>query len=161
MNTHTQEAAKAEIKECPFCGGIPELIARGNDYAKSRSAEIICKPCGVKVIVAAIRNNSAWCQSKVVEKWNNRTGQATQPIAADAEEAAKIFAGTNYTKNHFPRRYQDRIDGFLAGYKAGYASQPKGAGVKKPSEKIGRCKTCGHKFDDDVCCADCIDKQID
>jgi hypothetical protein len=23
------------------------------------------------------------------------------------------------------------------------------------------CKTCGHPFDDDVCCGDCIDKQTD
>lgn len=23
------------------------------------------------------------------------------------------------------------------------------------------CKTCGHPFNDDVCCGDCIDKQTD
>lgn len=63
--------------------------------------------------------------------------QSTHPIAADAEALAKEFAGTNYTKNHFPRRYQDRIDGFLAGFKAGYASQPKGAGVwMKANERL-------------------------
>lgn len=24
-----------------------------------------------------------------------------------------------------------------------------------------KCKTCGHAFTDDVCCADCIDKKTD
>ena len=89
--------------------------------------------------------------------------QSTHPIAADAEILVPV-PGQEDGNFRDGKEIKTWMDAWLIGYKTAmkeYASQPKGAGVNKPSEKIGRCKTCGHKFDDDVCCADCIDKQID
>jgi DNA-directed RNA polymerase subunit RPC12/RpoP len=61
------------ISKCPFCGDEAELITRGNDNTKKRSAEIECTNCHVKMVVGAIRNTTEWCIRTVLEKWNNRS----------------------------------------------------------------------------------------
>ena len=62
-----------QIKNCPFCGGTAELIKRGNDFSKKRSAEITCHKCNVKLVVGAIRSTLEWCEETTIEKWNKRT----------------------------------------------------------------------------------------
>lgn len=66
-----------QIKPCPFCGNIPELIKRGNEHTKKVSTEIYCKNCNVLMVVGAIRNNLKWCEEKVIEKWNKRFNPLT------------------------------------------------------------------------------------
>ena len=61
-----------EILNCPFCGQEAELILRGNDWTKRRSAEIKCNKCNVIMIVGAIHGTLDWCTKKVIEKWNKR-----------------------------------------------------------------------------------------
>lgn len=69
---------KEKIKGCPFCGNLnPELITRGSNSSKKRSAEIYCKPCCTIMKVGAIRNSIEWCEEKVIEKWNTRTELST------------------------------------------------------------------------------------
>ena len=65
----------SRLKYCPFCGGVAEIITRGNAFTKKRSAEIECSKCHVKMIVGAIRNSLDWCESIIINKWNQRTGQ--------------------------------------------------------------------------------------
>lgn len=60
------------INNCPFCGKEPELITRGNDFTKKRSAEVKCKNCNVIMSVGAIYNNLEWAKNIVVDKWNER-----------------------------------------------------------------------------------------
>jgi hypothetical protein len=62
-----------QLKPCPFCGGVPELITRGNEYSKKRSAEIKCGSCYTKQVTAAIYNSLDWCKEMATQKWNKRT----------------------------------------------------------------------------------------
>lgn len=63
---------KGELASCPFCGGDAELILRGNEFTKKRSAEILCNKCNVVMTVGAIRNSLEWCTKIVAEKWNKQ-----------------------------------------------------------------------------------------
>lgn len=65
---------KEELKDCPFCGGSPELKYRGNDHTEGRVVTIVCttKKCRAKQRTGAIRFNMAWCEKKAIEKWNKR-----------------------------------------------------------------------------------------
>ena len=69
-----------EILHCPFCMGEPKALVSGSEFTKSRSAEIVCKSCNVKMEVAAIHNSTEWCIEKVVEKWNKRAYYRDNPL---------------------------------------------------------------------------------
>lgn len=71
MSSQTN-ANELVMRRCPFCGGEPELILRGNAFTKKRNAEIRCNNCNVEMVVGAVHNSLEWCEKKVVEKWNNR-----------------------------------------------------------------------------------------
>ena len=86
-----------EIKECPFCGKQPELIRRGNEHTK-RSAEIICKNCGVIIKVAAIRNNLQWCVDTVIAKWNKRQPPPVEVEQGKCESCGKPKPSNAYLK---------------------------------------------------------------
>ena len=102
-----------EIKECPFCGKQPELIRRGNEHTK-RSAEIICKNCGVIIKVAAIRNNLQWCVDTVIAKWNKR-----QPPPVEVEQAAAIKFPIDDSMPEGMKYNQGSMrEGFIEGFKA-------------------------------------------
>jgi hypothetical protein len=62
------------LKDCPFCGGGAELRRVGNQYTKSRKAQVHCKTfgCCCEQTVGAIRQSMEWREAKVVEKWNTR-----------------------------------------------------------------------------------------
>jgi hypothetical protein len=60
-----------KLKSCPFCGGHVEIKRIGNEHTKKRSCEIKC-PCGVKMVVAALRYSLDWCEEQMVKKWNKR-----------------------------------------------------------------------------------------
>jgi hypothetical protein len=62
-----------ELLPCPFCGGEPEFYTIGNEYTKSRKAEIRCTKCMVKRTTGAIRHSLEWCGRKAIEAWNERT----------------------------------------------------------------------------------------
>ena len=64
---------ESSLLPCPFCGGDAEMITRGNDYTKKRSAEVVCKPCHMITIVAAIYKDLEWCKEQVSARWNKRT----------------------------------------------------------------------------------------
>lgn len=63
---------KVELKSCPFCGDIPELITRGNAHTKKRSAEVLCHGCNTLMVVGAIRYSLEWCVDIVTSRWNTR-----------------------------------------------------------------------------------------
>lgn len=62
-----------DLLNCPFCGNSPEIMLRGNEFTNSRSAEIKCRGCGVKMIVGAIRKSLDWANEMVTKKWNLRS----------------------------------------------------------------------------------------
>lgn len=62
-----------KLKSCPFCGGAPELIPRGNDFCKKKSAEVSCRNCNVVMVVGAIRYSLNWAIGTVIDSWNRRT----------------------------------------------------------------------------------------
>lgn len=37
-----------ELKKCPFCGDIPEIIFIGNNHTKSRKVTIKCNKCRIE-----------------------------------------------------------------------------------------------------------------
>jgi len=81
-----------KLLPCPLCGGIAELVERGNIHNKKRSAEISCASCGVKIIVAAIYNTLEWCVEAVSKKWNTRPS-VSQPMREEkCPEGCKLVA---------------------------------------------------------------------
>lgn len=70
--TQTKKTQQADILPCPFCGNDVELILRGNEFTKERSAEIKCSSCNVVMVVGAIRNDLDWCTAIAINKWNKR-----------------------------------------------------------------------------------------
>ena len=61
-----------DLLNCPFCGGNAELITRGNNATKKRSAEVECTQCHTKQITGAIYKDLMWCAKTAIEKWNKR-----------------------------------------------------------------------------------------
>lgn len=72
MTEKVEQDAVELLLPCPFCGNIPELITRGNNYSKKRSAEVYCKPCHLITTVGVIRFPLQWAVDKVTERWNTR-----------------------------------------------------------------------------------------
>jgi len=71
-STNSGEFKADKLLPCPFCGGEPEFYTIGNDYTKSRKAEIKCTKCMVKRTTGAIRQDLEWCGRKAIEAWNQR-----------------------------------------------------------------------------------------
>lgn len=82
--TNTGEFVAEKLLPCPFCGGEPEFVTIGNDYTKSRKAEIKCTKCFCKRTTGAIHNNLEWCGRKAIELWNKRTADLSLPPAEGA-----------------------------------------------------------------------------
>lgn len=84
--TNTGEFVAEKLLPCPFCGGEPEFVTIGNDYTKSRKAEIKCIKCFCKRTTGAIHNNLEWCGRKAIELWNKRTAEHPLPPTEGADE---------------------------------------------------------------------------
>ena len=67
------KTVQTDLLPCPFCGNDAELRNKGNEFTKSRSAEVYCRFCHTSQITGAIRNSLGWCIEKAIEKWNKRT----------------------------------------------------------------------------------------
>lgn len=61
-----------ELKLCPFCGTMPEILRRGNDFTKKRSITIKCKVCRAERTDAALRNGMDWLEAVAIKNWNQR-----------------------------------------------------------------------------------------
>jgi Restriction alleviation protein Lar len=64
--------SKPKLKACPFCGAYAELIEIGNEATKSRSVEIKCSGCFVKMRHSAFRKSMEWLVEIASSKWNAR-----------------------------------------------------------------------------------------
>lgn len=84
--TNTGEFVAEKLLPCPFCGGEPEFVTIGNDYTKSRKAEIKCTKCFCKRTTGAIHNNLEWCGRRAIELWNKRTAEQPLPPAEGAKK---------------------------------------------------------------------------
>jgi Lar family restriction alleviation protein len=62
-----------ELFPCPFCGGEPRLIYKGNDHTKSRSVTIKCSCCRIERTDSAMRHDFNWLENVAIEHWNTRT----------------------------------------------------------------------------------------
>ena len=60
------------LLSCPFCGAEPQLTFIGNDYSKSRTVEIKCKGCRVKMVNSGIIMGGEQLAKVSIEKWNKR-----------------------------------------------------------------------------------------
>jgi Lar family restriction alleviation protein len=100
--------SKEELKPCPFCGGKAEMITRGNEATKKRSAEITCTSCRATQITGAIRGSLEWCQDTAIEKWNKRQSlskeQGKSLENCDCGEFPKHICGCNLQKEQPQRR---------------------------------------------------------
>lgn len=61
-----------DLLPCPFCGGIPELKFIGNEYTKSRTAEIKCNNCRATILNSTIHQDSVTVANWTINMWNNR-----------------------------------------------------------------------------------------
>lgn len=101
--TNTGEFVAEKLLPCPFCGGEPEFVTIGNDYTKSRKAEIKCTKCFCKRTTGAIHNNLEWCGRKAIELWNKRTAEHPLPPAEGAEEILEgVMVENGFTYVSFP-----------------------------------------------------------
>lgn len=105
----------SEILKCPFCGGEPELIPRGNAFTKKRSAEIKCGTCRVEMVVGAIHGTLDWCAKTVTEKWNKRVGITQEPMIG-----AVVCPDCNCNKFRKEDEYNECINCHKKFYKNGY-----------------------------------------
>lgn len=62
----------AELKQCPFCGGEPELIEIGNNWTKKRSVTVKCPTCRIQLTYAGILRSIDWLTDTAVNGWNRR-----------------------------------------------------------------------------------------
>lgn len=62
----------AELKQCPFCGGEPELIEIGNNLTKKRSVTVKCPTCRIQRTEAGILRTIDWITDRAVKCWNMR-----------------------------------------------------------------------------------------
>lgn len=101
--TNTGEFVAEKLLSCPFCGGEPEFVTIGNDYTKSRKAEIKCIKCFCKRTTGAIHNNLEWCGRKAIELWNKRTAEHPLPPAEGAEQVQRcpVCMGKGLVPNSF------------------------------------------------------------
>lgn len=66
-----------KLKQCPFCGEMPEKIFIGNEYTKRRSIEIKCPKCRIKRVDSAIIHSHEWLDAVATQSWNQRTKATT------------------------------------------------------------------------------------
>jgi len=93
----SKDITEKELLPCPFCGKNAELITRGNDHTKKRSAEVECSYCHIKQITGAIRNSIEWCKEIAIHKWNKRAWQAKQSNQLDGWVSVEDRLPTVYT----------------------------------------------------------------
>ena len=61
-----------ELLLCPFCGGEPEMLHKGNKFSAKRSVTIKCKKCRVQRTDAAMRFGMEWLEGVAIDHWNKR-----------------------------------------------------------------------------------------
>lgn len=62
------------LKPCPFCGGEPEYIERGNEYMGIKETNVRCKRCNTKQVHKWIRMKFDFDEVRrlTVDGWNKR-----------------------------------------------------------------------------------------
>ncbi len=71
---------KIGLSPCPFCGGEPKAIHKGNNFGKKRSVTIKCTRCRCQRTDAALRHDFAWVEKAAVKNWNQRPNGKTTNI---------------------------------------------------------------------------------
>jgi hypothetical protein len=66
------------LMPCPFCGGEPEMLRKGNDHTKKRSITIRCPDCRVERTDAALIHSMAWLEELSTRNWNVRPNAIIQ-----------------------------------------------------------------------------------
>ena len=68
------EGKEVELLNCPFCGGEPEMLHKGNDYSKKREITVKCTNahCRIQRTDAALRHGFDWLENMAAEGWNKR-----------------------------------------------------------------------------------------
>ena len=61
-----------ELLNCPFCGGEPEIIYRGNDFSNKPEIIIKCTTCRIQRTDASIKNSFIWLEKVSANNWNKR-----------------------------------------------------------------------------------------
>jgi len=61
-----------KLLTCPFCGGTPKIITRGNDHTKKRSVTIKCPDCRAERTDAGVRLGLESLERNAIFNWNQR-----------------------------------------------------------------------------------------
>lgn len=61
-----------DLLPCPFCGGDPMVIHKGNNYSRSQSIIIKCQGCRIVRTDSVMTHPIEWILPKAVASWNRR-----------------------------------------------------------------------------------------
>lgn len=75
-----------DLLPCPFCGGTPKIIRRGNAHTPSREVTIRCPFCRIQRTDKARRFSLEWLERAAISEWNHR--QWWEPLLRELEQAA-------------------------------------------------------------------------
>ena len=78
----------SELKPCPFCGGVPEIVTRDVEpqgdpwYGGKRETFVLCD-CGACLFDGAFHEGFWDAETRAVAAWNLRAGITRKPLTLE------------------------------------------------------------------------------
>ena len=71
-DTPTPHADAPQVKACPFCGDMPEILPAAMSRYGRNGYTIRCRGCCIERTVRTLRHTLEWAHDNLIEKWNGR-----------------------------------------------------------------------------------------
>lgn len=91
--------SELKLKNCPYCGGEPETIIRGNEHTAKRFVIIKCKKCRIALTTSGILSPLATLMTWSIERWNRRTPDVNAELVEALKQIEAISYGLEETTN--------------------------------------------------------------